>query len=423
MGSSSFSVLPTPGTPVVVEAGEEVDFTVLYDPKTPAGMERAVIRIASNDPGAPFVDLDARGTLGTPALATAIADQGSFGNVCVGSFRDEELTINNTGACPLLIGNISSSSGEFMAPGVASYPLVVNPGSSLEITVRFQPASFGAKSGTLTLFSNDPAGAHRVAVSGTAPPPRLTLIMADSGDFGPACVGSFTDKPLTLANSGPCTLTISNIVSSSAEFLAPEVLAFPLTIAAGVSIQVPIRFQPASFGPKAGSISILSDDPGGARTVSVSGNAPSGKIAVTGSLCFGGVKACCRAERTLTICNTGDCKLHVTSVAFKRKNRHWKLIHNPFPATLHPGSCLSVVVRYNATEKCPRCCELVIISDDPATPVKTLDVMAYTIWNQCRCKECCDDCKKGCCQKSQSEHCCEGRADDCCEDDDDDDED
>src|SRR5262249_44079254 len=133
----------------------------------------------------------------------------------------------------------------------------------------------------------------------------------------------------------------------------------------------------------------------------------------------GGVKACCRAERTLSICNTGDCDLHVTSVAFKKKNRHWKLINNPFPATLHPGSCLSLVIRYKATERCPRCSELVITSDDPITPVKIMEVMAYTIWDNTCCRQCCDECKKGCCHKSHHDPCCcEGRADDCCEDED-----
>ena len=224
---------------------------------------------------------------------------------------------------------------------------------------------------------------------------------------------------LTLNNNGHCTLTITGITSSSAEFVAPKVVSYPLKIDAGSALQVPVRFQPTSFGPKSATITVASDDPAGARTVAVSGVAPSGKIAVTGSLCFGGVKACCRAERTLSICNVGDCTLHVTSVAFKRKNPHWKLINNPFPAALHPGSCLSVVIRYKATEKCPICCELVITSDDPVTPVKTLDVMAYTIWNECGSKCGCDDCAKGGGHK-RSDPCCEGAADDCCADEDDD---
>jgi hypothetical protein len=80
----------------------------------------------------------------------------------------------------------------------------------------------------------------------------------------------------------------------------------------------------------------------------------------------------------------------VTGVRFKRKSHHWKLLHNPFPATLHAGSCLNVVIRYKATEKCPRAGELIIESDDPVTPVKTLEILAYTIWEPCGCKECCE---------------------------------
>jgi hypothetical protein len=75
---------------------------------------------------------------------------------------------------------------------------------------------------------------------------------------------------------------------------------------------------------------------------------------------------------------------------------------------------MGVVVRYKALERCPVCCELVITSNDPVTPVKTLDVMAYTIWTQCGCASCCDDCRKGGCDK---EH--QGCADDCCRDEED----
>jgi hypothetical protein len=104
--------------------------------------------------------------------------------------------------------------------------------------------------------------------------------------------------------------------------------------------------------------------------------------------------------------------LHVASVAFKRKNKHWKLVNNPFPATLAPGSCLGVVVRYKATEKCPIACELVITSDDPDTPVRKLDVMAYTIWDECGCQRRCDKCRKGGCDSRRD---CrrEGQADNC----------
>lgn len=55
------------------------------------------------------------------------------------------------------------------------------------------------------------------------------------------------------------------------------------------------------------------------------------------------------AEKTISICNVGECELHITRVAFSRKRRHFELINNPFPATLAPGSCLGVVIRYQAS--------------------------------------------------------------------------
>jgi hypothetical protein len=179
-----------------------------------------------------------------------------------------------------------------------------------------------------------------------------------------------------------------------------------LNIAAGGSLAVPIRFQPTGFGPASGTITVFSNDPASPATIAVNGDAPSGLLAVTGSTHFGGVTACCCADRTISICNVGDCKLHVTSVRFKRRSRHWRLINNPFPAALHPGSCLAVVIQYRATEKCARCCELVIESDDPTTPVKILEVLAYTVWNE-GCQEGCEGCHKGVPCRQGYECCCE----------------
>ena len=417
MGSASFSVLATPGTPLVIAPGEHVDFTVRYNPtgSTPS-FDTATIRITSNDPAAPVVDLAATGSLGSARLSTAIADAGSFGNVCLQSFVDKDLTINNSGSCPLRVFNITSSSPEFALPSVVMFPLLVAPGDSIALPVRFEPGSLGPKAGTITLISNDPSGVRVVAVSGNAPAPELDLIAADNGDFGRVCLDSFKDLPLTLLNSGPCRLTIFDITSSASEFLPPKVVSYPVTLAPGTSVAVPVRFAPSSFGAKSATITVTSDDPTGVKSVAFTGVAPSGKLAVTGSTCIGGVRECCLGERTIAICNVGDCKLHVTSVAFKRRSRHWKLINNPFPAVLQPGSCLSVLIRYKATERCPRACELVITSDDPSTPIKTLDVMAYTIPGGCGCKKCCEDCRKGCCDKTH-DACCSAQAiDGCCDD-------
>jgi hypothetical protein len=236
------------------------------------------------------------------------------------------------------------------------------------------------------------------------------------------CVGSFRDELLTLSNSGGCPLTITGIVSSSPEFIPPGVHAYPLVIAAGSSANVEVRFQPTSFGPKSAILTVSSDDPAGPRTLAISGFTPSGKLAITGTGHFGKVDLGRRAERTLSICNVGKCDLQVLKVAFlpdpwkpgchdcdgcggdcgcgchghghgshghehgheghhddkghdghHKDNRDqccatFKIASNPFPATVRPGSCLPVLIRFTPTCAGPKCCELVVETNDPDAP-------------------------------------------------------
>jgi kumamolisin len=257
--------------------------------------------------------------------------------------------------------------------------------------------------------------------------PVVATVIAGGGNFGDVCRGSFRDEMLTINNAAlPDTgppgslasiglLNILKIASSSPDFIVPAVSSYPLLVAAADSIDVMLRFQPASLGPKSGQIYIYSNAASSPHVVDIAGNAPSGALAVTGSTCFGGVKACTWEERTIAICNVGACSLQISSVAFKRKNPHWSLINNPFPATLHPGSCLSVVIRYKATERIARACELVIQSDDSANPVKTIEVMAYTVWSECGCKHICENCQKGCCNQQHDRCSCEEMLMGCCD--------
>lgn len=352
------------------------------------------------------------------AIAVALGNAGIFAPVCLGSFCDQMLTINNKGSGPLVLMNITSSSPQFRIPDVLSFPLVVDPGDSIPLLLRYQPTAFGGAAATITVYSSDPTGPKTFSVSGDCPAPSLSLMMADAGLFAPTCIGSFTDEPLTLVNSGRCALTISSVASSSPEFVVPEVLAYPLRIAAGTNLVVPIRFTPSGLGTPSATVTVNSDDPSGPHTISVMGVVPSGSLEVSGAACFGGVKACCCVERTFSLCNVGDCKLDVTQVELKCRSRFWKIVSNPFPRTLRPSTCLGVVVRYTAEERCSRCCELVVTSNDPQNPTTKLELTAYTIWNDCCKEEKCEECAKKSCGNACGCCCCEHHGMCCCEDED-----
>ena len=298
-----------------------------------------------------------------------------------------------------------AGASDFTVLPLPSTPLALAPGAEITFTVRYDHAGApgSAQSATIRVTSDDPLQPEvdllATAAIGSG---SLQTVIADSGDFGSCCVGAFVDRPLTLVNDGPCALAITAIASSSAAFVVPGVVSYPLKLAAGTSLALPIRYRPTGLGPQSGELTIDSDDPAGPRLVPVSGVAPGGRVAVSGSGLFEGVPACRHAEKTIWVANTGECPLHVSSVEFRHPSEPWKLINNPFPATLAPGALLPVVIRYHAVERYARLRELEVVSDDPDTPVRTIEVLAHTIWAPCECEErprcgccepprCCDD--------------------------------
>ena len=402
-GSTAISVLALPGTPVVVQPGEDVTFSVRYTPSTQATTDITTIRIVSNDPQAPVVDLAATGTCGAPALDAIVFDHGDYGEVCLGAFSDKYITLVNSGDCPLTVSGISSSAPAFVVPTTFAPPFTLGAGDAVELPIRYQPTTRGAAAATITIASNDPASPKAVRLTGSCPPPRLVLAVPDSGSYGNVCVDTFHDQPLTIANAGHCDLTVTGLSVSSPEFLLPGVANLPVTVEPASAIELTVRFAPRSYGPKNATLTVISDDPTSPATVALSGNAPPPILRVTGTTHFGPVDFGLRAHETLSINNVGPCDLHVTKVAFlpqpccpdcdgcgdtgqhhdpehnqnDQRCTDFCLVNNPFPATVRPGTNLGILIQYTPSCDGARCCELVIESDDPATPVKKLIVTGH----------------------------------------------
>jgi len=382
VGSTNFSVESQPSTPIVIDPGEELEFTLTYRPTLPNVSEQAIVRIASNDPDAPYVDVTASATAGAPQLDVSTPPGGDLGTACLGDHLDSELMLTNSGACPLTISSIVSSRATFAVASITALPLTIAPGDTYELLVRFTPAAFGPDAATIDIVSDDPSSPAAVQLRAACPAPRLVTVVPDSGNAGPVCLGDFADIELAVENSSACKLEITSITSDSPEFLVPSVNALPIDLCCGSSLELPIRFQPTSIGAKTATITIVSNDPASPHTIAVSGFVPHGTLVVTGSACFGEVIFGTRIQQRLTFSNVGDCDLHITAVGFEGCRcpgcDTLELVRNPFPTTLHPGAALDLVLQYTATggSACTR--HLVIHSDDPDRPAVTIDVSAMT---------------------------------------------
>jgi hypothetical protein len=289
---------------LAVATGPAVHSTLVEIPSSaiPGGYK---IQIIAN--GIASDPVDANIVPAAPAIAVNLQDDLLFGTVCS---EPQFLTIEvfNVGNADLIVDSAERLSGwsDFTVLANPVTPLTISAGEQVNFTVRFEPTARGVlETATIRIISNDPVTPDfDLTTSGTRGTGSLDAVMVDNGNFGYICVGRFSDTELTLNNNGPCQLSIFGITGSS-EFEIPLVLSLPLIVGAGDSIEIPIRFRPASYGAKSAAITITSDDPGSPQTILVSGDSPSGKLAVTGSTFFGGVRACCREERTVSICNVG----------------------------------------------------------------------------------------------------------------------
>jgi kumamolisin len=298
-------------------------------------------------------------------------------------------------------------------------PVLYALGSSVFRDIVAEP---GAADNSLGGVPGYPAGPGWDACTGWGSPKGKALLAGLHGFYGPAIAVNLQDnldfgaacrRPRYLTvhvyNVGKRDLMILSVqrVSGSGDFTVLPTPATPLAIAPGAGIDFTIAYSPAAPGvAEAATIQITSNDPVSPTLDLVArGQSGAGKLAVTGSTCFGAVRARCHEERTIWITNVGDCELHVSDVAFKHPAKPWKLVNNAFPATLHRGASLAVVIRYHAVERYARVRELIITSDDPHTPIRELEVLAHTVWDE----PCRDDCAKGCCrERGHCEPSCRG---------------
>jgi hypothetical protein len=309
-----------------------------------------------------------------------------FPNTCVGSKSFTTMNVCNGGNDTLFVYNILSlSDTQFQVTEPSSgYPTTIGPNFCFPFQASFAPKIPAAISAKLTISNSDDSVPElKVTASGTGIQQAIAALIANGGNFGNVCTGARTDLNLTINNTGGCALVISNITSSSPEFIVAGTLSYPFIIQAGDSLQVPIRFAPTSLGAKSANITVTSNDPvQPSKVIPVSGNTPPGKIAVTGSGTFGNVCAATNAQQPITIANVGACNLNVSSVTVDNglggQCADFTIRNNPFPNTLSHDSSLPVTEAFTPTSGGSKSCRLVIASDDPTAPVVTVPLTATT---------------------------------------------
>jgi len=258
-----FSVADS-GLPLVLPAGQDVNFMVTFTP-TVIGWTGGAISFVSNASNKTvYVSVGAIG-VGSDSL-TPNPSTLAFGNVSVGSNSTLPVVVTNSGTTTIMLAQAQGTGTGFTLNGL-SLPVYLAPKHSLTFNVTFAPQSTGAASGSVVL----PNGGVIIPLTGTgtgAGAGQLALTPT-SLNFGNVTVGTPTTQQISVGATG-APVTISAAASSNSIFVLNGA-SFPLTIAAGQNVSLNIAFTPKSQGTASGSLSFASNASNPQATESLTG--------------------------------------------------------------------------------------------------------------------------------------------------------
>jgi hypothetical protein len=356
--------------PTTVPAGGNVVVSLTFSPST-SGNFSGALAISSDDPNTPTATVALAGTATNQSIGklTATPAALNFNNVRVGSTASAVTTLKNVGTGNVTLSQINLSGSGFSTSGIAT-PVLVVPGESLTLTVKYSPVTTKATSGDISLVSAQ-GGITSVSVSGTVSQSALTLSPA-SINFGSAVTGVANTQTVQISNPGTVAVTITAANISGAGFSASG-LALPLALSAGKTAAFNVRFDPKSAGVATGSLALVSDasNPPSAIALSGSGVAAGLSLAVNPSnVSFGNVNVGSTASRSVTITNTGNSNVAISSEALTGANLS---LSGGSAVTLSPSQSITLTVQYSPTTAVATSGTLAIASNatvaPPAIPV------------------------------------------------------
>ncbi len=280
-GSTDFTILPIPATPLTISPDAHVDFTIQFAP-TVLGPQTATFQINSDDPNTPAFQVVATGSEGNGT--ENVTGSGIFSaSVCPGTSPTQTLKINNTGTCNLDVSSaaLTGCSSDFSLVNPTEFPATISPDSGLGVGIQFSPTSEGLQSCHLEINSDDPSNlTFSVPLSGGEGNPKINV--TGSGDFGTeVCGGKAPPQTLKVNNTGPCNLIVTSAVISCSDFTLVNPSEFPATISPDSELDIGINFTPTSAGPKSCTLTITSNDQSSPTVIPLTATTPLGSASLT----------------------------------------------------------------------------------------------------------------------------------------------
>jgi photosystem II stability/assembly factor-like uncharacterized protein len=298
------------------------------------------------------------------AEASIPVDPLDLRSVALGSCRDAtiERLIVNSGRVPLrisaldVVANPRGAAGDaarftIVAPTLPP-DIVVAPGDSLAVTLRFCPDHVGEHVASLRLTTNVPGDALLDTLIGRGVDPRI--VAADSIAFAPTRVGTVRDTTLDRffrsPDGAPLAITSVSLVDGDVAEFALVAPVTPIVFGGDSTVAAMFRFQPTSRGTKRATVRFVSER--GAIDVELSGTAIYPLLEIEGP-----AAPRARVGRTVSlrywVANRGDDTGTIESVQIvPPSSTAFSLVASGAPARLAPGDSLPIDIAFAPPTLC-----------------------------------------------------------------------
>jgi hypothetical protein len=283
-------------------------------------------------------------------------------------------TLTNTGTTTLTNIVVTLAGTDFTLTNGCGSTLAA--GRNCTLTVRFRPASSGAKTGTVTIASSAPT--LTVSLSGTGIAP-INSVSPTSLTFSSPLNVTSAAQTVTVTNTGTASLTINNITRNGAnanQFAQTNNCGgtFPATLPVGASCTINVTFRPTAGTPvtKTANLNVTVASPATSVTVPLTGTVvvPTYTVSPT-TINFGNQTIrTTSAPQTVTVTNTGTAALIINNITRTGANANQFAQTNTCPiggAGLAGGSSCTVNATFTPTTRGAKSASLNVNVASPAT--------------------------------------------------------
>ncbi len=282
----------------------------------------------------------------------------------------QTVTLSNTGNAALTITSSIAASGDFAEANTCGSSVAA--GANCTIGVTFTPTASGTRTGTLSITDNASGSPQTISLTGTGTAPTTTASLSvTSLTFASQTVGTTSAaQTVTLTNTGSATLTITSI-SASGDYAETDTCG--TSVAVGANCTISTTFTPTASGTRTGTLSIADNTSGSPQSVSLTGTGAAASAPVVSlsasSLTFTSqTVGTISAAQTVTLANTGNASLNLTSIAVTGTNSGDFAQTNNCGSSVAAGANCTISVTFTPTAPGTRSSSLSITDNASGSP-------------------------------------------------------